>query len=63
VSPGSSAGIDFTLEPTGVPIPEFSGGVVWLAGVAMLMCLVATGRRRRKNHDSSCVGSVTVGMC
>jgi hypothetical protein len=63
VSPGSSASIDFTLEPTGVPIPEFSDGVVWLAGVAMLMCLVATSRRRRKNHGSSCVGSVTVGMC
>jgi len=54
VSSGSSTSIDFVLDPTGIPIPEFSDGIVWLGGLAILVCLIVT--RRRKSHGGRCVG-------
>jgi len=53
VSPGSSTSVDFVLDPTGIPIPEFSDGIVWLGGLAILVCLIVT--RRRKSHGGRCV--------
>jgi len=54
VSPGSSNSINFDLEESHVPVPEFPSGMISvIAVVALSAALLAMRRTRRKRYQGS----------
>jgi hypothetical protein len=50
VSPGSASNINFYLEQSHVPVPEFPSGMISVIAVAALSVSVLAMRRRRKKR-------------